>query len=1271
MKTQSFASKRRSPVGRHVVFAGRVLAAAGMILLLILSSWLPAAPAALAQAPTADFSPAGDSPAAAGDTCVVLQPGPATMNDSYLKQDRPDERRGTDTELRVKTENNKLNRTLLQFDLSSIPSDALVSSATLSLWVKEVKDGNVSINARALTNSWNEAQVTWKARDKAANLLWTTQGGDYDAGVLDTEALTVGAKNVWAAWNVTSAAAGWVANPSGNLGVILESPVTTPKNETKFKGSDDGTASQRPKLEVCYGAGLTLTPDNQGTGVAGQEKIYAHTVTVGNLTTVVNLSAASNRGWVVTIYQDVNGNGLKDGGDTPITATPSMGPNATFKILVGVRLPSSAPSGAFDVTTVTATAVNGGASDSATNTTRVGAAVSVQPNHSTYATAGSGVFYAHTVTNNTDQNACYTISATSDPVWTVTLWQDDNMNGVHEAGEPLVPAQVCLNAGETYWLVAEVQVPGNAVVGTVNRTVIRAVDIASPGTFGTATDTTTVFVSTPPIVDGKYDDIYNISPDAEVVCYGTESTGEFFGKLATFYQPTGDAVYVVLAIDKGFVDNTYGTNAIGWPNGHTFDNLRGSDHSRFYGYNAAGTQVLNFKVDYISASSGTPSNYASLGVTGGDGGMTTGSAASIQEWGTSLAYSLNNTGYCTGGNCSAGGTNLLVNSPATNQFYTPNPTYPNWIFDVIYEIKIDKNAFTGGFGSIEIPFIHASPSKLGTNEIPVEPVPCPGEIGDYVWYDQNRDAVQDSTELGIANVELQLFRDNGDSNFDPTTDTPLGTQTTTDGGKYLFPDLPAGDYWVNVVESTVPAGYTTTTYNSPMLVNLGPGESFLDADFGYAIPASLGNCVWHDWDRDRNGPEGCTKGPIFDNNESPIPNVVVHLVKKTGPNTQEIVGMRTTDANGKYMFTGLDAGDYIVDVLDVSVFNYFGGPFLATTPEPYLYTLGQSENHLDADFGYDNEPGAVFVGDWVWYDINRNGRQDDGRLLYTSPYGDMYDTGIPCIEIRLYVGPTGATSVSQLTQIGVDNTDSWGNYAFPVMKRNVAGQGYYTAVGVGANEDPDVVSFIHYYNGLALDFTCGLAPEWIDPTYVYGATQAPDEFRIPEQSTTPPVQGTTLPNPGGFDLGLDFGFGGTPLAITLASFQAEAQAASVLVSWETVSELDNAGFNLYRSLAADGEFTPLAYLPSQAPGSTVGASYSYQDADVQAGQSYWYRLEAIDVNGAATLFDPVSVTFAGPTAVTLSSIEASPAAASSLPLAGALLALLLVPVGAAWARRRA
>ena len=41
---------------------------------------------------------------------------------------------------------------------------------------------------------------------------------------------------------------------------------------------------------------------------------------------------------------------------------------------------------------------------------------------------------------------------------------------------------------------------------------------------------------------------------------------------------------------------------------------------------------------------------------------------------------------------------LTTNSPATDANYTPNPTYPNWIYDVWYEVTVDLDAFPAGFG---------------------------------------------------------------------------------------------------------------------------------------------------------------------------------------------------------------------------------------------------------------------------------------------------------------------------------------------------------------------------------------------------------------------------------------------------------------------------------------------------------------------------------------------------------------------------------------------
>jgi hypothetical protein len=145
---------------------------------------------------------------------------------------------------------------------------------------------------------------------------------------------------------------------------------------------------------------------------------------------------------------------------------------------------------------------------------------------------------------------------------------------------------------------------------------------------------------------------------------------------------------------------------------------------------------------------------------------------------------------------------------------------------------------------------------------------------------------------------------------------------------------------------------------------------------------------------------------------------------------------------------------------------------------------------------------------------------------------------------------------------------------------------------------------------------------------------------------------------------------GAPLAVTLANFTAEAQAGQVLVSWETVSEIDNAGFNLYRSDSATGPQALLDYTPSQAPGSTQGAAYSYVDAAVDAGRTYWYWLEDVNLAGATTLHGPVSATVQAPTAVKVAGFEA--AAGSTKPAAGFVLAAGLAAAagGLIWRRRQ-
>jgi hypothetical protein len=133
-----------------------------------------------------------------------------------------------------------------------------------------------------------------------------------------------------------------------------------------------------------------------------------------------------------------------------------------------------------------------------------------------------------------------------------------------------------------------------------------------------------------------------------------------------------------------------------------------------------------------------------------------------------------------------------------------------------------------------------------------------------------------------------------------------------------------------------------------------------------------------------------------------------------------------------------------------------------------------------------------------------------------------------------------------------------------------------------------------------------------------------------------------------------------PLAVTLASFDVQAQADHVLVSWETVSELGNAGFNLYRTSAAAAQPGPadlLAFVSSQAPGASQGASYGFRDSNVLAGQVYWYWLADVDLGGATTLHGPVSIVYSAPTAVGLTILHAGGRSVPALSLLLVLLAL--------------
>jgi hypothetical protein len=215
-----------------------------------------------------------------------------------------------------------------------------------------------------------------------------------------------------------------------------------------------------------------------------------------------------------------------------------------------------------------------------------------------------------------------------------------------------------------------------------------------------------------PVIDGRFDPSEGYS-EGYYVNLSVEGVGKIAdqGQLWYYQDGTTKDLYVAFFQPLTLVDNTYGKNSIGWgsaaPSGksHKFGDLVGSDKAQFTITDGSGKVVLDFMLDYITASKKAPSGYASLGVTGGEGKVISGSAASLIDWGTSLDYNFNTLGHV-----------LTQNSPATDAAYTPNPQFPGWVFEVTYEFQVKGSVFGNkGFGSLAIPLIHDSPNKIGKN----------------------------------------------------------------------------------------------------------------------------------------------------------------------------------------------------------------------------------------------------------------------------------------------------------------------------------------------------------------------------------------------------------------------------------------------------------------------------------------------------------------------------------------------------------------------------
>jgi len=110
------------------------------------------------------------------------------------------------------------------------------------------------------------------------------------------------------------------------------------------------------------------------------------------------------------------------------------------------------------------------------------------------------------------------------------------------------------------------------------------------------------------------------------------------------------------------------------------------------------------------------------------------------------------------------------------------------------------------------------------------------------------------------------------------------------------------------------------------------------------------------------------------------------------------------------------------------------------------------------------------------------------------------------------------------------------------------------------------------------------------------------------------IVGRPRPSGSGVDIGAYEQNDEGTLAVTLSTFTASASSRSVTLKWRTETEVNNLGFSIYRSEEKDLNYTKISFF-SGAGNSAMPIDYQFTDKDVEAGKTYFYYIEDVDIAG--------------------------------------------------------
>lgn len=491
-----------------------------------------------------------------------------------------------------------------------------------------------------------------------------------------------------------------------------------------------------------------------------------------------------------------------------------------------------------------------------------------------------------------------------------------------------------------------------------------------------------------------------------------------------------------------------------------------------------------------------------------------------------------------------------------------------------------------------------------------------------VYEDQGAAGFDDPNDVPLENVVVRLFTDpNGDG--DPTDGVQVAVTTTDVNGYYEFLNLGLGDY---VVVEEDPIGYFSVddTEGAAADNRIGveiatltdhPGNDFLDDEIDTSLYGSISGQVRDDVDADAD----------FGDPDAGISGVNIYLYTDPNgdgnPNDGVLFATTMTDGLGNYSFPSIPPGNYVVVELDpagygstADVVGANDNQIPATVPNNTAVT---GRDFLDTL----NE---VRVGNRIWNDNGAGGGvANDGVRNGSEP-------GISGVTVEVYAAdgfgnPAGVA-------LGTTTTDASGYYFFtlpageyvivvPASNFDNGGDplfGLYssgTSNGTWNGVDPDLNLTDSDDNGFnAIDpATSGVRTAAF--TLTLGGEPTGETDLGPGDAAVPDLKS---------NLTVDLGFvNAPPTAVTLAYVRAFRDGGQVMVEWETITEQNTVGFDVYR-VGADGARLRVNAALVPALNSDRGGVYRVTDAGAADGPQL-YELDELETTGRTLTYGPFTV----------------------------------------------